>query len=121
MDLQDINSSISYLEKGDTTFENCQKLASLYIIREHYLKGQNSDGNGVVSEYKDILPQYCNYLKLKKKYQTGELDKKVVQLAIQKVCKEINEFILTLYQCTDMPEERDCILQMIENLQKTGK
>lgn len=118
MNIEDINSTINKLENDETTFGNCDKLASLYIVREHYLKGQKSTGNeDVEQEIKDILPQYHKYIDIKRRYQMGELSEKVVETAIKSVCREILELIQTLYKCTDMPEERAYILKMINDLQ----
>lgn len=36
LDLKEIHEEIAKLEKGDTTYRNCEKLAILYIVREHY-------------------------------------------------------------------------------------
>ena len=36
MDLYLIDSTIDELEHGETTFANCERLAALYIIKEHF-------------------------------------------------------------------------------------
>lgn len=117
MNIEDINSTITKLESDETTFGNCEKLASLYIVREHYLKGQNEAGNDVQKEIQDILPQYHKYIEIKKRYQMGETSEKVVENAIKPLCKEILELVQTLYRCTDMPEERAYIKKMVNDLQ----
>ena len=117
MNLQDINSTIIKLENEDTTFENCEKLASLYIVKDYYLRRKNEPGNDVEKEINDILPQYKNYIELKRKYQMGEISEKPIENAIKSVCKEITEFIQMMYRCTDMPIERDYIKKMLKDLQ----
>lgn len=117
MNIEDINSTIKKLENDDTNFENCEKLASLYIVKEYYLKGQKTIGNDVEKEINDILPQYKKYLDIKKRYQLGELSEKTVINAIKPVCKEITELIQILYRCSDMPEERTYIVKMVSDLQ----
>ena len=109
MNIEDVRSTIAKLENDETTFENCQKLATLYIIRDNY----------VDKELNDILPQYSKYADIKRKYQLGEVSEKVVEKQIKIVCKEIREFIHSLYTSTDLPVERLCIETMISGLQKT--
>ncbi len=36
MDINEIEEEILKLESGATTFTNCQKLASLYIVRDYF-------------------------------------------------------------------------------------
>lgn len=35
MNIDEINREILTLEKGETTFVNCEKLSQLYIVRDH--------------------------------------------------------------------------------------
>ena len=117
MNIEDVNSTIEKLENDDTTFENCEKLAHLYIVRKYYSKRLKSNGTSVEEEIKDILPQYKKYVELKTRYQLGEVSEKLVENAIKLVCKEIEEFIQMMYRCTDMPIERIYIEKMIKDLQ----
>ena len=114
LNITEINNTITELENGDTTFANCQKLASLYIVRDKF------PVNAVEHELSDILPQYKNYCAVKRKYQLNELTVDAVINSVNGVCKEIQEFIEILYGSTDTPEERERIRQMIQNLQKIG-
>ena len=116
LNITEINNTIIELENGDTTFANCQKLASLYIVRDKL----SNHVNAVEHELSDILPQYKNYCAVKRKYQLSELTVDAVINSIGGVCKEIQEFIETLYGSTDTQEERERIQQMIQNLQKIG-
>jgi len=111
MDIKDINRTIQELKEDSTTFENCERLAHLYIVREHLFT------NDVQKEFNDILPQYVKYTEMKRKYQLGEISERAIEKQIKAVCKEISEFIYTLYTSTDMPSEREIIKSMISGLQ----
>ena len=111
MNLVDINRTIQELEQDSTTFENCYKLASLYIVKDKFNSGK------VQNELNDILPQYMKYVDIKRRYQLGEISEKAVENQIKKVCQEISEFISVLYTSTDMPIERKYIKNMIGGLQ----
>ena len=108
MDIKDINRTIDELEKDSTTFENCEKLASLYIVRDKF---------NTQTEFDDILPQYTKYTDIKRRYQLGEVSEKLVEKQTKMVCKEISEFIRSLYSSTDIPEERTILKNMINGLQ----
>lgn len=112
MDIKDINRAIDELEKENATFDNCRKLASLYIVRDKYTDEAEKELN-------DILPQYQKYVEIKRKYQLGEVSEKLVEKQIKIVCKEISEFISSLYSSTDIPEERAYIDTMIFGLQNS--
>ena len=116
LNITEINNTITELENGDTTFANCQRLASLYIVRDTF----SNSTNAVEHELSDILPQYKKYCAVKRKYQLNELTVDAVINSIDGVCKEIQEFIETLYGSTDTPKERERIQQMIQNLQRIG-
>lgn len=111
MDIKDINRTIQELKEDSTTFENCERLAHLYIVREHLFT------NEVQKEFNDILPQYNKYVDMKRKYQLGELSEQAIEKQIKVVCKEISEFVHTLYSSTDMPIEREYIKKMVNGLQ----
>lgn len=118
MDLMAIQDNIQELENDDTSVENVKELALLYIVRDNLQKSLEQTGNDkIIEEYTDILPQYHRYVEIKREYQLGNISQKAVETAIKKVCKEIQEFIHTMYSCTDMPKERTYIKEMIEKLQ----
>ena len=117
MDIDAINDNIEELESSSTTFENAQELAILYIVRDHLQNSQiRNDNDEIKEEYEDILPRYRQYVDLKRRYQLGEVQDKEIHKSIKCVCKEIYEFIHTLYSCTDMPKERQYIRDMIGKL-----
>lgn len=119
LSLDEINNTIEELQNSNTTFDNCSKLASLYIVKEH-LENADLTGNfnksAVVKEYNDILPKYHQYVDIKTQFQLGKISATSIETSIRQVCDEISEFLTTMYNCTDMQIERDFILNMVRNL-----
>ena len=113
MNIQEINKAISELEAGPTTFQNCDKLASLYICKQNLISKNN---DSVVKEYNDILPMYYNYRNCKKQYQHDELSERLLIQAFGKMCVELSEFILMLYNSTESEQERYRLKEMFINL-----
>ena len=116
MNLQEIENTIVELENGDTTYSNCQKLASLYIVKEHYHNTSQQGNTEVIKEFNDILPMYSEYCRIKRKYQLKELPGDAVIDAIKEVSREIKEFIKTLYANVDTVEEKEELTTMIAEL-----
>ena len=124
LDLEMIEDTIRELEQEPTSFENCNLLSSLYICRE-INKNRNmklTDTSNDVShdsnyiELADILPAYIRYVDTKKRYQQFEVVDKMLIYAMEDVCKELVEFIATLYHNTETTAERTLIIDMINNL-----
>lgn len=115
LNLTEINNTIEELENGETTFAICDKLASLYIVRNFFKPG-TVEVHPVEKEINDILPQYQEYKKIKTRYQMHEITEDAVVISINNVCREIKEFIDSLYAHTDMPMEREAIKQLITTL-----
>ena len=111
LDLQMVENTIKELEEADTNFANCEKLANLYIVREY-----NTTTDEVTEELSDILPHYNIYCEKKRGYQMDNLTSSAVINALDVVCKEIKEFMSTLYSSTDMQEERDRLNILITEL-----
>lgn len=120
MDIREINDNINMLLNSDNTFSNVSKLASLYIVKEHIenvnMNELNTLDGGTEKELNDILPEYQKYKEVKKEYQLNNTDKSNVIAHMKSVCKEIQEFILTLYQNTECEECRNLIQNMIKSL-----
>lgn len=112
INLNEIEDTIKDIENKNTTLDNCKILADMLII-EHFYKARKSD---VETELNDILPQYQKYREIKRKYQLQEVTENAVINAIYNVCREIREFIQTLYSSTDTQAERDAIVSMIKQL-----
>lgn len=111
MNITEINNTIQELENGNTTFDACIKLSALYNVRDRLTS------DDVVKEYKDILPEYNNYREVKTIYQQTFSNEYNVLASMSTVCKEIKEFILMLYSNTDLPQERQLIINTINNIE----
>ena len=114
MDINEINETIEELENSSTTFDNCMKLASLYIVRDN-LK-TNKEPDETEEELHDILPSYLNYIEVKRKYQKQEIAVEFVYKEMEQLCLEIKEFISSLYNCTDTQRERNILTEMIKDI-----
>lgn len=114
IDLEEINQAIDQLESTDPTFDSCQKLAALYIVRDKLTKmGQN----GVFKELSDIFPSYAKYAENKRKFQLHEVSEDSLYAGINLLCIEISEFIRALYASTNTEIERTELRNLIESLQ----
>ena len=109
VDLTEIDATIKELENQTLTFDLCQKLSTLYIIRDHYKAGV------VIDEYNDILPSYQKFCNVKRQYQLSETSEDSVYKQLELLCSEISEFLQTLYHNTDTQHERDIIESMLKN------
>lgn len=116
IDINEIENTIAELENSSTTFANCQKLANLYIVKEHLQNNNSSAPNEVVKEYKDILPMYSRYCEIKRKYQDKEITEDAVINAMYDVSTEIKEFIRILYANVDTQGEKQILTNMIAEL-----
>ena len=113
LDINEIQNTIKQLEDGDTTFDACIKLASLYIVADRL-----NVSDEVESELSDILPAYQIYKEVKRRYQMNDttFDKVLSSLAI--LSQEIDEFIDTLYTGTDDVKERHIIEETLSKLSR---
>ena len=115
IDLNEIEDTIRDLEGKNTTLDNCRILADMITIKQFYTV-PTQVANPVEEELRDILPQYKNYCKIKRRYQLGEVSESQVLNSLKVVCKEIDEFFHTLYSSTDMPEEREQLKNLMQRL-----
>lgn len=111
--MDEVNNTIAELENSKMTFDTCQKLSSLYIIRDAQKTTVKDD---VVKEYSDILPSYTKYCDVKRKYQLSEVSDTQVYHQLELLCSEISEFLQTLYHNTDTQHEHDIIESMLKNI-----
>lgn len=124
LDYELIEDTIDELEQEPTSFENCEKLASLYICRMMHKNANMSkidtsesvSYNNEHSELADILPAYLKYIETKKRYQQYEVVDKMLIYAMDNLCKEIIDFISDLYHNTETEAERVLIVEMINNM-----
>lgn len=114
MNLIEIDNTIAELENGETTFVNCQKLASLYTVRDHIRGDQAAED--VVEEVLDILPAYRSYCDIKAQFQKHQLPPESVPLALSSVCTEIKELIFLIYSNSDMESERSMMVECLKSL-----
>ena len=115
MDISTINELIDDLENAETSLSNVRNLSALYNVKTHLLGTEKFDKT--TKELNDILPSYINYIETKRRYQLKEINETNVLIQLQRVCKEIKEFIQTLYSGTDMSKEREILQQMIKEMQ----
>lgn len=122
LDIREVDQTIKELENGKTTFDTCAKLADMYIIRKYFATSkemQEESGYGnpdVKKELRDILPSYREFCDLKKHYKNGEISEKPVLNALDKMCTEIYEFMMELYEHTDMQQEKEALEDLIKDL-----
>lgn len=109
MDMLEIKNTIEELENGPTTFDNAIKLSALYNVR-------NNLGSDTQKELEDILPQFKMYIAVKKGYQLKELTEDDLKFAMRSMCRDIEEFIETLYNNTELQDERMTIQSMLSRL-----
>lgn len=102
MNTDDINKEINRLQQ-ENSYEACQKLAALYIVKDH-LRPKTQDSTE--KELLDILPSYNKYVCIKRNYQMGDAGEKAVENALKLLCQEVFEFVVSLYSNTNTPEER---------------
>lgn len=114
LNLDEINATIDELESNKLTFDVCQKLASLYIIKNYY--ENKKDNDIVITEYNDILPSYHKFCELKRKYQLSEISEEIVYKQLKLLCTEISEFIQILFNNTDNEQEREIIKQALSTI-----
>lgn len=112
MNLKSIDDAIKELENSKSTYDNVQELSALYIVREHLKQPPDI----VEKELNDILPCYKQYINIKRDYQTGRATDTLLVNSMESVCKEITEFIETLYNNTELFKERLKIEKMIKEL-----
>ena len=130
VNIDEIQATIEELENSDTTFENCHKLADLYIVDTFYrsrtknatevnlMRVSANDERNVEQELNDLFPYYKKYAETKRKYQLGQLPETLLQKDLENLCREIEEFLHILYNNTYTEEERTAIKTLIADLEK---
>ena len=119
LDLELIEETIQELEQDATSFENCEKLASLYICRDNYYNTNMRTlgrSNDVLPTDNNLFSTYNKYVDTKKRYQQYEVVDKMLIYAMTDLCQDIVEFIAELYHNTETEAERVLIVDMINNL-----
>ena len=116
MDLSIINDLIEELENSETSLSNIRNLSALYNVKSHILGNKMYDN--VVKELNDVLPSYLQYVEMKRRYQLKEITDEALISYLNRVCKEIKEFMQTLYSGTDTQKERDILHGLIIQLKE---
>ena len=114
LSISTINDLIDELENGETSLSNVRNLAALYNVKTHLLGSNRYDST--VKELNDIFPSYLQYVETKRKYQLKEVTDETIYVDMKELCREIKEFIQTLYSSTDTEKERELIKQMIKEI-----
>ena len=114
MNIEEINNAITALENGETTFASCQKLATLYVVRDHLCESPQIES--VDAEIQEILPTYKSYCSIKAQFQRHQLPPESVPLALSSVCTEIKDLILLIYSNSDMESERAMMTECLKSL-----
>ncbi len=118
INISTINELIREMENSDTSLSTIRNLSALYNVRTHLLESNSKEVvNKTTKELSDILPSYIQYINAKRKYQLHEITDETVYINMKELCKEIKEFIQTLYSGTDTEKERELIKQMIKEMQ----
>ena len=118
IDSKEIDAMIKMCENSENSLSNVRNLASLYIVQDRLKNATQSTVDSTERELSDILPQYKEYCNIKRKYQLRILPETAVHRSMQFLCKEIEEFIKTLYNNTDTKEERAMIENLLIKIQK---
>lgn len=116
LNLVEIQNTIKELESGETTFATCQKLASLYIVRNFYSPQDSEKIEEVSTEIDDILPAYQQYCEVKRQFQLQRLPDTSVIAAMRNVCTELRDLVLIIYSNSDMENERQQLRDLLINL-----
>lgn len=116
MELTTINNLIDELESSDTSLSNIRNLSALYNVKSHLIGTTKFDT--ATKELNDILPSYMDYIKLKRQYQLNEIPIDNVLIQLDNVCKEIGDFLRSLYCGTDTKEERQYLHNLINQLKE---
>ena len=118
-----LDDAILEHEAKDTTYANCEKLAWLYIVRDHCCHTQTRESlniETIPSEPKHVdkefLPTYFLYMEAKKSYQQNEGSKEKVLNCLDSFLAELKEFFKIIYRNSDTPEERQMINEFISSV-----
>lgn len=112
MNIDSINSMINDYERAETSLSNIRNLSALYNVRK-YLK---ESVDNTTNELDDILPSYLKYVNIKRDYQRHKISEEPVYTEMKNLCKEIREFISSLYKCTDTQRERNILTTALKDM-----
>lgn len=116
MDLIVINELITDLEKAESSLSNVRNLSALYNVRTHLIENKPKDI--ARKELDDILPSYIDYIGSKRKSAMTLISDEYTCINMQRLCKEIKDFIQSLYTGTSSDAERNVIKKLIADLRE---
>ena len=117
MNLTEVNEAIKELLNGPLTLSNARNLSALITIQSYMKNAIQSKPDSLEQELSDILPQYKEYCNIKRGYQLGKLSDTDLIVAMRHVCKEIKDFLLLLYENTEIVQERTQLKAVLEEIQ----
>lgn len=105
------------MKAREPTSQNMRDVALLEIwLSMNSVPNQVEHLAEAVTQDKPILPAFEKYVEVKRKYQTNDTTKDKVLETLSAVLREIKEFLKMLYRNTDMPEEREKINALINDI-----
>lgn len=117
MNLTEVNEAIKELQESSLTLSNARNLSALINVRDYLQNSTQRKPDSLERELNDILPQYREYCNIKRGYQLGKLSDTDLIVAMRHVCKEIKDFLLLLYENTEIAQERTQLKAMLEEIQ----
>ena len=117
MNLKEINDAINELLNGPLTPSNARNLSALIVVQSYLQNAIQSESDSLERELNDILPRYKEYCEIKRDYQLGKIPKDDIIISMRRVCKEVNEFLLSLYENTETAEERTMLKTSLKDVQ----
>jgi len=117
MNLKEVNEATKELLNSPLTLSNARNLSALITIQSYMKNAIQSKPDGLEQELNDILPQYKEYCNIKRGYQLGKLSDTDLIVAMRHVCKEIKDFLLLLYENTEIAQERTQLKAMLKEIQ----
>ena len=118
MNLVEVNKEINELLNSPLTLSNARNLSALIIVQSYLQNAIQSKPDSLEQELNDILPRYKEYCEVKQRYQRNQASDDELIIAIRRVCKEVKEFLLILYQNTDLQIERTMIKNMVSEVRE---
>lgn len=115
MNLAEVNEAINELLNSSLTLSNARNLSALIVVQSYMQNAIQSKPDALEQELNDILPRYKEYCEIKQKYQRNQASDDEIVIAMRRVCKEVKEFLLLLYQNTDMQIERTMLKAMLKD------
>lgn len=117
MNLAEINAGINELFNSPLTLSNARNLSALIVVQSYMKNAIQSKPDALEQELNDILPRYKEYCNIKRDYQLGKLSEDDIIISMRRVCKEVKEFLLSLYENTETAQERTQLKTMLKEIQ----